>query len=589
MCVVRDINAGVIDVRCRKLWQRFGYMSASRSGASRARSLFGFVLAALSCALPAGAVLQPTPGGFDIPKLDPAVTNCSDKNVEFCLDQSEGDAASIDAQKDALIAPEVFQPTCALTFKPVTKGGGDHVAFGWYNLKPDPASAGKFLKPTQGELYGMFLMPFGNRSGAQLAGQEAQLDLAKERAAGRYAGGEIGFFLTGGENLSSLKLDPVTHALTGMTLSRIFYTQHALNPGSGGASTYYQVLTWQSVKFKNSFYFGWEDRQASADADNDFDDLVFLVSGIQCSGGGEPCDTGLQGVCKDGTQQCAKGELMCTQSVQPSAEKCNALDDDCNGEVDDGDGLCAAGKVCDRGRCVPKCGTGEFRCPLDLVCNDRRVCVEAACAKMDCPVGQVCHDGTCIDGCKGVSCPYGEVCRNGGCVDPCQGIQCDDGYSCVLGVCSSCACSSCEGDRVCGKGNVCVDSGCESQTCMAGSHCSAGTCVDDCAGTQCPTGQVCATGACVADPNAALGGGSTGGSNGEGGGIVIDPGSTGHGGSEGQGTSGNGSAEPGTGQMLGSGDPKGCGCSIPERGGGARAALGLLLLGALSLGGRRRR
>ena len=30
-----------------------------------------------------------------------------------------------------------------------------------------------------------------------------------------------------------------------------------------------EVLTWQSVKLKNSFYLGWEDWQASGDADND--------------------------------------------------------------------------------------------------------------------------------------------------------------------------------------------------------------------------------------------------------------------------------------------------------------------------------
>jgi MYXO-CTERM domain-containing protein len=377
-----------------------------------------------------------------------------------------------------------------------------------------------------------------------------------------------------------------------MTLDRVFYTQHSLNPGSSGASTFYQVLTWQSVKFKNSFYFGWEDRVASADADNDFDDLVFLVSGIQCTGGGEPCDTKKEGVCKDGTQQCAKGELTCVQSIQPSAEKCNALDDDCNGDVDDGD-LCKKGEVCDRGRCVPKCSTGEFRCDLDLVCNDRGVCVEAACAKKDCPVGQVCHGGNCIDGCMGVTCPYGEVCRNGGCVDPCGGIQCDEGYSCVLGVCRSCACTSCEGTQVC-HDNVCVDSGCENQTCMAGSHCSMGNCVDDCAGTKCPQGQVCQMGGCVADPNAEVGGSNGTGGSGSGGQIIVVIPEPGKGGTTGSLDGTAGKATSGGSQELSSGDEttgdggKGCGCSVPGGRSGARALIGLLLLGALGLRRRRR-
>ena len=568
--------------------------SASRTRtSSRVRLALGFLFATWLSGGSARAVLQPTPGGIPIPVLKAGVVDCTDNNVETCVDQSEGDPTLIKVQADALIAPEVFQPTCTLTFKPIVKGGGDHVAFGWYNLTPDPVNAGKFLKPTQSELYGMFRFANGFLTGANLAGQEATLNLAAEAAAGRYKGGEIGFFLAGGGDFSALKLDPTTHALTGMVLDRVFYTQHALNPGSSGASTYYQVLTWQSVKFKNSFYFGWEDRQASSDADNDFDDLVFLVSGIQCSGGGEACNTGKEGVCKDGTQQCSKGELTCVQSVQPSAEKCNALDDDCNGQVDDGD-LCDKGKVCDRGRCVPKCSTGEFRCDLDLVCNERGVCVEPACAKKDCPVGQVCRAGNCIDGCMGVTCPYGEVCRNGGCVDPCAGITCDDGYSCVLGVCRSCACTSCEGTQVCSN-NVCVDSGCETQTCMAGAHCALGQCVDDCAGTVCPQGQLCQMGACVADPNANIGGSSSiGGKPGDDIVIVI-PDPTSKGGSSGSpGPSGGASASEGGTQVLSSGDDpggaeaKGCGCNVPGSGGNARVLAGLALLGALSLRRRRR-
>ena len=576
--------------------------SASRTRvASRVRLALGLLLAMFMDTASASAVLQPTPGGFTIPKLDANVVTCSDKNVEMCLDASEGDPALISAQADALVAPETFQPTCTLTFKPITKGGGDHVAFGWYNLKPDPANAGKFLKPTQAELFGMYVLAMGNTGGAALQalyGAGAMLDLAKEQAAGRYAGGQIGFFLAGGSDFKSLVLDPETHALTGLTLDRIFYTQHALNPGSQVDKTFYQVLTWQSVKFKNSFYFGWEDRVASADADNDFDDLVFLVSGIQCSGGGEACDTGKEGVCKDGTQQCTKGDLTCIQSIQPSAEKCNALDDDCNGQVDDGDGLCKKGDVCDRGRCVPKCSTGEFRCPLDLVCSDRGVCVEAACAKKDCPVGQVCHDGNCIDGCMGVTCPYGEVCRNGGCSDPCDGITCDDGYSCVLGVCQSCACTSCAGTQVCSGDNVCVDTGCENKTCMAGSHCAAGECVDDCLGTKCPAGQVCDMGACIADPNASIGGSaSTGGTDGTGGDImIVIPPKGGNGSASGgtDGTTAGTKPSDGTPDQLSSGsDPaalgaKGCGCSIPTGTGSTRALAALLLVGALGLRRRRR-
>jgi MYXO-CTERM domain-containing protein len=544
-------------------------------------------------------VFQPSDGTLLIPVVDETKPACQDKNVQHCIDDSEGTPDLIKVQTDALIAPEAFKPTCALTFKPIVKGGSDHVAFGWYNLKPDPANAGQFLAPTQAELYGMFRLNVGNTPGSALEGQEAKLDLAAEAAAGRYTGGEIGFFLAGDGNLNDLVLDPVTHALTGKTLTRVFYTQHSLNPGSTGAKKFYQVLTWQSVAFKNAFYFGWEDRVASSSADNDFDDLVFLVTGIQCAGGGEACDTGEEGVCKDGTQQCQKGVLTCVQNIQPSDEKCNALDDDCNGEVDDGDDLCDKREVCDRGRCVPKCNTGEFKCSKGLVCISRGVCVEPACADVECPEGKVCQGGDCVDSCTGVVCPHGSVCRNGGCVDPCEGITCDDGFSCVLGVCQSCECTECGADQVCGGDHVCVDTGCDTQTCMPGAHCSMGTCVDDCEGAMCPEGQICQLGDCIADPDASAGGaGGAGGGDGDDGGDIVIPPSGGK--SGGGSSSGGSSASPGNGQAgEGDGDgdgdggadieAKGCSCSVPSQQGGLGALAALGLVGALALGRRRRR
>src|SRR5688572_3444430 len=220
--------------------------SASRESSKHFVLAVAAAFSALLATAPAQAVLQPTPGGFTIPTLDVNQQNCADKNIEVCIDQSEGSPTLINAQADALVAPEVFLPTCRLTFKPIAKGGGDHVAFGWYNIKPDPAMPGKFLKPTQAELYGMVVLAMGNTQGAALAAAAPAvvLNLSAEEAAGRYLGGEIGFWLAGDGNFSSLQLDPTTHALTGMTLNRVFYTQHSLNPGSAADKTFFQVLTW---------------------------------------------------------------------------------------------------------------------------------------------------------------------------------------------------------------------------------------------------------------------------------------------------------------------------------------------------------
>src|ERR1700759_2055694 len=117
------------------------------------RAIWG-VAAAISLTAPqAGAVLQPTPGGVTVPIINTGVTTCSNNNVEICLDQAEGDPNDIDAQKDALIAPETFQPTCQLTFTPIVKGGIIADIFGWYNVVADPTDATKFLAPPLTEMY----------------------------------------------------------------------------------------------------------------------------------------------------------------------------------------------------------------------------------------------------------------------------------------------------------------------------------------------------------------------------------------------------------------------------------------------------
>jgi hypothetical protein len=51
---------------------------------------------------------------------------------------------------------------------------------------------------------------------------------------------------------------------------------------------------------------------------------------------GIPCDTLLSGVCKAGLTQCVAGVQQCNQITQASAEKCDGLDNDCNGVVDNG-------------------------------------------------------------------------------------------------------------------------------------------------------------------------------------------------------------------------------------------------------------
>lgn len=97
--------------------------------------------------------------------------------------------------------------------------------------------------------------------------------------------------------------------------------------------------------------------------------------GCPCTTGAvEFCYTGAAGTrgvgaCKDGTHTCSAMNEWgpCTGDTLPGLETCNAIDDDCNGTVDDGFGE----TVCGVGACevkVPKCNPGGP--PLDCVPKD---------------------------------------------------------------------------------------------------------------------------------------------------------------------------------------------------------------------------
>jgi hypothetical protein len=82
---------------------------------------------------------------------------------------------------------------------------------------------------------------------------------------------------------------------------------------------------------------------------------------------GMACDTGMSGVCSAGTQICdgANG-LLCMPDARATAETCNGVDDDCDGNVDNdnpgGGGACSTGfpGVCSAGTEI--CTGGMLDC-----------------------------------------------------------------------------------------------------------------------------------------------------------------------------------------------------------------------------------
>jgi hypothetical protein len=87
---------------------------------------------------------------------------------------------------------------------------------------------------------------------------------------------------------------------------------------------------------------------------------------------GAGCATNLPGVCGVGVTRCAEGRLLCVQAAAPTADLCNGLDDDCDPVTPDGAGEAWFGNPCDG--------------------SDGDLCMEGALACVD--GAQVCGDAT---------------------------------------------------------------------------------------------------------------------------------------------------------------------------------------------------
>ena len=160
------------------------------------------------------------------------------------------------------------------------------------------------------------------------------------------------------------------------------------------------------------------------------------------------------GTCQ-GKRVCTEEGLTDCDAPEPAEETCNGLDDDCDGDVDEGDLVEGLG-----------------------ICDDDNECTADQCLGADGCENLPLSEGECKDG---DSCTVADHCEEGVCVG--NPVICDDGNPCTDDACDAAGgCDFVDNDDACDDGDPCTEA----------DQCKEGACVGDVVPCDCQTDADCA-------------------------------------------------------------------------------------------------